>query len=593
METMANALSAALVHFLWQGAIVGLLLWITLAALRRQSASARYVVSCAALAVLFALPVITTAVRYSQASATEVIGRMATIAASSRTAADVPQRVASAWIGSERQQTAWLARVQMWALPVWSLGVLLFSLRLACGGAHVFALGRSGQPTGDVLRAIVVRLATRMGIGRRVRVLISTRVDVPSVLGWLRPVIMLPPATAMGLTPEQLEAVLSHELAHVRRHDYLVNILQMVVETLLFYHPAVWWTSRQIRRERELCCDDLAVRCCGDAVTYARALTTLERLRVATPSLAMGSTGGPLLYRVQRLLGATMREDASSPLPGVLAIGLVLACVTLNVNWMRAQSQAAARPAFEVASIKPNTSGDRPGYPWFSPGGEFTATNMTLRSLVETAYQIVRGKGLVTGGPVWLDSDRFDIAAKAEAGAIAAGELDRERVDRMKLMLQTLLDARFNLRLRRETKGLPIYELVPVKSGPKLTKTVEQDCSRPVSLCHRFQGGSGYGLDGHAVEMQDLASFLTLFTDRVVRDKTGINGYFDIRTTGWSDPNRPPANDRAAQGREEVLDPSAPSVFTVLEEQLGLRLVATKGPVDTFLIERVERPTAD
>jgi uncharacterized protein (TIGR03435 family) len=268
--------------------------------------------------------------------------------------------------------------------------------------------------------------------------------------------------------------------------------------------------------------------------------------------------------------------------------------VALSPQSVLVQSVTAARPAFEVASIKPNPSGDRRGTTWFGPGGAFTATNTTLRALIETAYQIAPRKGFVTGGPAWLDSNRFDIAVKAEAGAIAPGELDREGVDTMKLMLQTLLDARFNLRLRRETKDLPIYELLASKRGPKLTKTVEPDCSRPVSLCHRLQGGSGRGIDGHAVEMQDLATFLTSFTDRVVHDKTGIKGYFDIRTTGWSDPNRRPDAGVGVAGRpEEVLDPSGPSVFTVLEEQLGLRLLATKGPVETFVIERAERPLAD
>ena len=102
----------------------------------------------------------------------------------------------------------------------------------------------------------------------------------PSVIGWLKPVVLLPAATLLGLTPEQLEAVLAHELAHIRRYDYLVNIVQMLIETLFFYHPAVWWISGRIRQERELCCDDIAVRCCGDAVGYARALTALERMRV-------------------------------------------------------------------------------------------------------------------------------------------------------------------------------------------------------------------------------------------------------------------------------------------------------------------------
>src|SRR5262249_8883638 len=154
--------------------------------------------------------------------------------------------------------------------------------------------------------------------------------------GWLRPVVMLPISAATGLTAEQLESVLAHELAHIRRHDYLVNLLQMAAETLLFYHPAVWWISTRIRHERELCCDDLAVRATGGALSYARALTALEKMRTSRPALALASTDGPLFYRSRRLVtGAS--EYGPSKLSGVIALALGLACVVLCVNWAHAQ----------------------------------------------------------------------------------------------------------------------------------------------------------------------------------------------------------------------------------------------------------------
>jgi beta-lactamase regulating signal transducer with metallopeptidase domain len=170
------------------------------------------------------------------------------------------------------------------------------------------AHGASGEPAEETLLAVASRVASRMGLDRRVGVLISSLADGPSVIGLLRPVILLPSATILGLTPEQPEAVLAHELAHIRRYDYLVNMRQMLTEALLFYHPAVWWASACIRRERELCCDDEAVRC---AVTRSviRALTALERVRVMTPSLVLGGTDGPLAYRVKRLMGIATEEN--------------------------------------------------------------------------------------------------------------------------------------------------------------------------------------------------------------------------------------------------------------------------------------------
>src|ERR1039458_1697001 len=188
-----------------------------------------------------------------------------------------------------------------------------------------------------------------MGLARPAQVLMTAFAGSPSVVGWLRPVILLPPATVLGLTPEQLEAVLVHELAHIRRYDSLVNAAQILVETLLFYHPAVWWTSARIREERELCCDDVAVSSCGDALCYARALTRLERLRLTAPALALGSAGGPLAYRIRRLMGAGSRGESPSKLAGVLALALGLACLAANVHWARGQEQKVVAQQTEPA----------------------------------------------------------------------------------------------------------------------------------------------------------------------------------------------------------------------------------------------------
>jgi hypothetical protein len=147
--------------------------------------------------------------------------------------------------------------------------------------------------------------------------------QVPAVVGWLRPVVLVPASIFTGLTAEQIDALLAHELAHVRRHDYPINLLQTAAETLFFYHPAVWWVSRKIREERENCCDDLAVEVCGSAVAYVRALTDLEQMRKSTPRLAMAADGGSLLNRVQRLL----RVKQSTPYSWTAGVGITVALV--------------------------------------------------------------------------------------------------------------------------------------------------------------------------------------------------------------------------------------------------------------------------
>ncbi len=306
MTAIAQAFSAALLHFIWQGTLVAFLLWITLSTLRNGTANQRYAAGCAALALMAALPAVTAWIVYRQEGAVPI---------SAAISAAVPASIqAAARMARESAPLEWMAMWRQWALPLWSVGVFVFALRLALSCRHVAALRRLGHAAEGQIADTVSLLARRMKATRAIRVIISMVAESPSVIGWLRPAILLPAATLAGLEPEQLLAVLAHEIAHIRRHDYLVNLAQTLVETLLFYHPAVWWASARIRHERELCCDDAAVAVCGDAISYARALTSLERLRVGTPRLALGSTGGSLLYRIQRLAGVR-QEMGPSMLP--------------------------------------------------------------------------------------------------------------------------------------------------------------------------------------------------------------------------------------------------------------------------------------
>ena len=201
----------------------------------------------------------------------------------------------------------WLDRIAValpWLVIAWIFGVFGLSIRLAIGWRDVHRLRRGVPlPADGAWQALLSRLCDRLHIRSSVKLLESSLVDVPTMIGWLRPVILWPPALLIGLSVEQFEALLAHELAHVRRHDYLVNLVQTAIETLLFYHPAVWWLSRRIRHERECCCDDLAVTACGNRLSYASALATLEELRPPARQLALAADGGRLLTRIRRILG--------------------------------------------------------------------------------------------------------------------------------------------------------------------------------------------------------------------------------------------------------------------------------------------------
>jgi beta-lactamase regulating signal transducer with metallopeptidase domain len=336
MSALTDAISASLIHSVWQDAAIAMLLVLGLACLRHRTANARYLLACAALALMALVPVATAAALYIRAlradaglpAATGTVA-VRTMAAPSPTSASIARHSAGPLV----PDAGWIARMQPWALPVWIIGVLAFSLRLISAGMQVRRLEHRSEPADASVGGAVAVLARRLGVDRPVRVLVASIADGPATLGWLRPIILLPPAALMGITSLQLEALLAHELAHIRRHDYFVNVVQLVLETIFFYHPAVWWTSRRIRAERELCCDDIAVESCGDAVGYARALTRLARLRVAEP--ALGSSSGPLVRRIQRVLSGSAGNKPAPP--AWTAAALIVAIAALIVTGERAR----------------------------------------------------------------------------------------------------------------------------------------------------------------------------------------------------------------------------------------------------------------
>ncbi|MGQ0637270.1 MAG: M56 family metallopeptidase [Planctomycetaceae bacterium] len=232
-----------------------------------------------------------------------------------------------------------------WLVGGWLAGVLLLSLRLVAIWVCVQRLRRIGvSPVSAELQSLLARLAAQLAVSRPVRLLQSTLVEVPAVIGWFSPVILLPASAVTGLSSEQLEAILIHELAHIRRGDYLVNLLQNVVETLLFYHPAVWWVSNIIRQEREHCCDDLAARRSGGSAGYVAALLKMEELRVPAKEVALAARGGDLLARAQRLLGVNDGERSPTRWPSAALAAVVVASMALVAWGLTGRAADVERP---------------------------------------------------------------------------------------------------------------------------------------------------------------------------------------------------------------------------------------------------------
>lgn len=350
-DALIHMLGWSLVHSLWQGAVIAMLLALIFRAFPRESSNARYVLGCVALIGVVGLAGI-TGIYYTGAQpsfapiglTTVSIGDQSnpTFGLSPATTAALP-----ATRQSMTDQTSLADRCLPWVVLAWLAGLTVVSCRLFTGWLSLWWACRRGTvPVSADLQARVSALCDAIGVSQSVRALESASAVAPMVVGWIRPIILLPTASITGLSSQQLQAVIAHELAHVLRHDYAVNLLQCVAETLFFYHPAVWWIGRMIRQERERCCDDLAVRVSGDRLDYARALLLIaESAPPYRARLSVASQGGDLSGRVRRLLGIPSPPPHSRWAAGLWTAVASLCVVIVLVGGAWAQETAPNDPA--------------------------------------------------------------------------------------------------------------------------------------------------------------------------------------------------------------------------------------------------------
>jgi beta-lactamase regulating signal transducer with metallopeptidase domain len=337
-----------LLHSLWQGAFAALLLRVLLAVLRDQGAAIRYAAACVALLLLAITPMATAVSLAFDGGA----GRLVDVL--------LPR-----W-----QVSPWLQAATPWLAVLWAAGVAVQILRLRAGLVHSKRLRRVALVAAPAAaQRLADRIRAAMEIDRRVPLLESALVDVPSVVGWLRPVILIPASTLAGLSPAQFEMIVAHELAHIRRRDPWVNLLQTAIEALYFYHPAAWWISAKVRQEREHCCDEAVVRYSGDPIGYARSLTRLERLRAEWPAVSLGSADGSLLERIRRLVMPRSTAPCRAgflPL-AVLALGFAILLVAPRESARATQLLNGQAPPMEVVPLE-----TRPA--WKAAGGNARRT---------------------------------------------------------------------------------------------------------------------------------------------------------------------------------------------------------------------------
>src|SRR5450631_826722 len=343
-----QSLGWALLHFLWQGTAVAALAAAAMALCRR--ASSRYLLGVSALVLMLLAP-LATFLFYSQQHSS--VADTAKSSALVLTSAQAKDQVVASGV-AQRSSVAPSLDALPWLVEAWLLGVAFFSLRSA-GGFLLLERERRRQSSVVSPRVLEIcyALQDQLGLDRAIAYCECKWLQAPAVIGWFRPVVFLPVTALTGLSEEQLQVVIAHELAHIQRFDPFVNVFQVCVETLLFYHPAVWWLNKRIRAEREHCCDEVAVALCGDRVEYARALTLMEEWRSA-PVFAMAANRGPLTERIVRVLGL---KTLGAGMRGIGLTGSAL-CLTAALVAGNALIEMAHPPAalaaIQIARIETN-----------------------------------------------------------------------------------------------------------------------------------------------------------------------------------------------------------------------------------------------
>ncbi len=606
-----SSIGAAVGNHLWQSTLFALLAWLLARILKKNGPGIRYCVWLAA-SLKFLIPfamagVLAGYVRWPASPMMKANLPVLRILNQPLSEAGPfsPNRAATVTPVSRPSSLLPLLLLTVWLAGV--VAVILHQyarrrrLRALLGVARVLKDGREA----DILR----RVQSRRRNPPRLILASSASMIEPGVHGVMNPVLLLPAGVSDRLDDAQLESIVAHEVFHVERRDNLAAVIHLIVETIFWFHPLVWWIGARLVEERERACDEHVLKSGGEPRIYAGAILKVCEYYMASPlTYAAGVTGSNLKNRIEDIMMYRIGAKLNAGRKLLLASAAVVAVTPVLAGLINA-GQAGVPPqndsllAFEVVSIKVNNSGDPRNTGWlYLPGGKFSAKGVPIPMLILEAYNTTR---LIPGPELEktardIERDRYDIEAVAPAGTIPPDMPSKIRNEKMRLMLRTLLADRFKLTVNRQMKEGPVYAIVIGKNGPKLQKAAlqEKDCMEQatnvndVTSCHAFGGGQGQGLHGQAVDMSDLAAALSRFSDRPVLDKTGLGGLYNIQTAGWvplrQRPPRPAGQEPTAEDLA-FADPLRPTIYAILDE-LGLKLESQNAVLESIVVEHVERP---
>jgi len=577
-------IGSAVVNHLWQSTVVVAIAWVLTLALRRNQARVRYWVWMAA-SVKFLLPfslLIVAGERVRGLMPATVVTRPAVVNAMEQLA--LPYAEAQ-FFGSAIPVGA--QHVNWWAVllaGVWVCGAVIVAARFVFGWWKVYRAKRA---------------AKRLEFAADVRVYSTAVLIEPGVWGIFRPVLLLPEGIIEKLTAEQMRTVIAHEMAHVRRRDNLTFALHMSVEVLFWFYPPVWWIGARLIDERERACDEAVVQAGGGAQAYAEGILSVCKFYVESPvACVTGVTGADLKKRIRHILAEKMAQNLGTGRKLLLfASASFVVSLPLMLGFMRTmQAMAQDRskepevilPRFDVVSIRPiQENVDRKMDVVFTADG-IHITGLPLHMLMNDVFGLPDDR--ILNQPDWVKSSRYDIEAKVDPmdAPKLKGLTRQERWG----MLVPVLQKRFGLKLHDESRVLNVYTLVAAKSGAKLVEAKVPD-SKDKLLAQQLTmlfTAQGLRLEGHGESVSTLAHVISLQIGSTVVDKTGLTGVYDYSLT-WDPSRRSLPLMPITDNIEPSPTDSGPSLFAALTEQLGLRLVAQKQPVEVLVIDRVEKPS--
>jgi bla regulator protein blaR1 len=508
---------------------------------------------------------------------------------------------------------------------LWLVGFLAVLVLWCVRWRRVSAATKQAMPLEEGREVEVLRRLERIGGIRRPLAMLLSRTSLePGIFGIARPVLVWPEGISQHLDDQHLEAILAHEIWHVRRRDNLFATLHMLVEAVFWFYPVVWWLGTRLIDERERACDEEVVALGKDRQIYAESILKVCEFCLGSPlPCVSGVTGADLKRRMVHIMNdrISLKLDfarkALLTLAAILAIAVPITFGLLHPSPSRAQSQlataTASAPVYSLVSIKPSQSSNetmiRSKMKLSLKDGSFMAEGVTLQRLIQMAYHVQDSQ--ISGGPDWLNSARFDIEAKLDDSSVAA--MHQQTADHKKFddqaMLKALLSERFKLAMHPQTQTVPVYDLVVDEGGPKLQQ------ADGTHMMHMERGE----LTASGTPIEFLVQQLSLHLGQTVVDKTGLKGtyafdlhwapdpaedqrleqsgegvrqFFTVRTMGPGDGQR--AKLHAEQtARTHSQDTTAPPLFAALQEQLGLKLEPQTEPIQVLVIDHAEAPAAE